>query len=135
MASIPESHQDLLKAEFCTIGTIDPDGYPQLTESWFLYDEDDGKIKLSLNRTRFKAKYLEQRPQCSIFLLDLPGAGRWLEIRGNATITADDDYAFADKLGQKYGGVDLRVMDQPGESRVCVTVEPAKVNTWAMPSF
>lgn len=133
MASIPESHRDLLDAAFCTIGTIDPDGYPQLTESWFLYDDADGKIKLSLNTARFKTKYLQQRPQCSIFLLELPGAGRWLEVRGRASITPDDDYAFAEKVGQKYGVADMRRLDRPGEKRVCVTVEPVRVNTWTLP--
>ena len=40
----------------------------------------------------------------------------------------DPDYAFADKIGKKYGGVDLRRMDRPGQSRVVVTLHPVKVN-------
>ena len=49
-------------------------------------------------------------------------------MRGRARIEPDDDYAFADKLGAKYGGADLRAHDRPGESRVVVTVEPVKVH-------
>lgn len=131
--TIPESHQDLLQAQFATIATIDDDGYPQATEVWFLYDEDDGKLKFSLNRARKKTQYLEKRSQCSVFLLDLENPGRWLEVRGDATLTPDDDYTFADRVGAKYGGADLRRMDQPGESRVVVTVEPKKINAWALP--
>ena len=40
----------------------------------------------------------------------------------------DPDYAFADKVGKKYGGVDLRKMDRPGERRVVVSLHPVKVN-------
>ena len=36
----------------------------------------------------------------------------------------DDDYAFADRLGAKYGGVDLRNMDRPGERRTVVDDQP-----------
>ena len=50
-----------------------------------------------------------------------------MDVRGRAHIEPDDDYAFADRLGQKYGGADLRAMDQPGETRVVVTLEPVRV--------
>ena len=36
--------------------------------------------------------------------------------------------AAADKVGAKYGGVDLRNMDQPGQSRVAVTLHLVRVN-------
>ena len=44
------------------------------------------------------------------------------------SVSPDDDYAFADKVGAKYGGIDLRTIDQPGESRVVVTIEPVRIN-------
>jgi hypothetical protein len=44
-------------------------------------------------------------------------------------ITPDDDYAFADRVGEKYGA-DLRENDRPGETRVVVTVRPTRVHTW-----
>jgi hypothetical protein len=47
-------------------------------------------------------------------------------VRGRARVEPDDDYAFAAKLGEKYGA-DLRQYDGPGQSRVVVTVEPTKV--------
>ncbi|MGH2585331.1 MAG: hypothetical protein ACRDJE_10500 [Dehalococcoidia bacterium] len=40
----------------------------------------------------------------------------------------DDGYAFANKVGRKYGGADLRTMDRPGERRVVVTLRPVKIN-------
>jgi PPOX class probable F420-dependent enzyme len=134
MTTIPESHQDLLRSQFATLATIDDDGYPQLTEVIFLYDDEDGKVKFSLNRTRYKTQYLEKRPKCSVFLLDLENPQRFLELRGPVDVAPDPDYVFADRVGAKYGGMDLRRMDQPGESRVVVTVEPVRVHAWTTPS-
>jgi hypothetical protein len=59
-----------------------------------------------------------------------PGAGRlvrYLEIRGDAEITPDDDYSFADRFGAKYQA-DLRDHDHPGDRRVIVTIRPTRVN-------
>ena len=124
MTTFPESHRDLLVAPVASLATIGSDGYPQLTEIWFLHD--DGELKLSLNTSRLKTRNLLKRPQCSLLLLDLQNPYRYLEVRGNARIEADDDYAFARRLGAKYNA-DLKVHDQPGDSRVAITIEPTNV--------
>jgi PPOX class probable F420-dependent enzyme len=122
--TIPESHADLLDAQFATLATVDAGCAPQLTEVWFLYEDD--QLKLSLNTSRLKTRNLEARPQCSLFILDLNNPYRYVDVRGRARIEPDDDYAFAARVGTKYGS-DLREHDGPGESRVVVTVEPQNV--------
>jgi len=129
MEMVPESHRDLLNAEVAVLATRGHDGYPQVSALWFLLD-DDGKLKLSLNTSRQKVKNLRRHAECTLFILDPKTPYRTLEIRARAEITADPDYVFADKLGRKYGGADLRANDRPGESRVVVTLHPVKVNTW-----
>jgi PPOX class probable F420-dependent enzyme len=124
MTSFPDSHRDLLDAPVASLATIGRDGFPQLTEIWFLHD--DGELKLSLNTSRLKTRNLVRHPQCSLLLLDLQNPYRYLEVRGNARIQADDDYAFARKLGAKYDA-DLRVHDQPGDSRIVITIEPVNI--------
>jgi PPOX class probable F420-dependent enzyme len=126
MTDFPDSHRDLLDGEVATLATIDPRGFPQLSEVWFLFD--DGEVRISPNTARLKTKNLRARPECSVFILDLANPYRYLEIRGRARIEPDDDYSFAAKVGAKYCGTDLRAIDRPGESRVVVTVEP--VNVW-----
>jgi PPOX class probable F420-dependent enzyme len=125
MTTFPDTHHDLLDGQWASLATIRGDGFPQVTEVWFLHD--DGELKLSLNNSRLKTRNLQARPQCSLFLLDTSNPMRYLEVRGRARTEPDDDYAFADKVGAKYGGVDLRMMDQPGQSRVVVTIEPVNV--------
>jgi PPOX class probable F420-dependent enzyme len=125
VAEIPESHRYLLESEFATLGTVGTDGLPQLTVVWFLYDS--GEIKISLNTSRAKTRNLLARPACSLLILDLQNPYRYLEIRGRARIEDDADYAFADRVGQKYD-TDLRRHDRPRETRVIVAVEPEKVH-------
>src|SRR2546423_6671631 len=125
MTTFPESHRDLLDAEFATLGTIDDSGAPQLTEIWFLHA--DGELRLSLNTSRAKTRHLRERPQCSLLILDVSNPYRYLEVRGRAKLEPDADYAFADAVGAKYG-VDLRAHDRPGEGRVIVTIEPGKMH-------
>jgi PPOX class probable F420-dependent enzyme len=125
MTSFPETHRDLLDGQVASLATIDREGFPQLSEIWFLLEDDE--LKLSLNGSRYKTQNLVERPQCSLFMLDLANPYRYLEVRGRARIEPDDDYVFARLVGAKYGA-DLKLHDQPGEHRVVVTIEPVKVH-------
>jgi PPOX class probable F420-dependent enzyme len=124
MTTFPDSHRDLLNGQVATLATIDSDGSPHQTEVWFLYE--DGELRLSLNTARLKTRNLRRRPQCSLLLLDLVNPYRYLAVRGNARVEPDDDYLFARAVGAKYES-DLSVHDEPGESRVVVTIEPVNV--------
>jgi PPOX class probable F420-dependent enzyme len=125
MPEIPASHRDLLDGQFATLGTVGPDGRPQLSEVWFLADGDT--VRLSLNNSRQKTKNLQANPAVNLFLLDVAVPYRYLELRGDAEISADDDLAFASRLGAKYQA-DLSLHDQPGDKRVVVTIRPVRVN-------
>src|SRR3954468_23698631 len=125
MTAFPDSHRYLLDGQFATLATLGRDGAPQLTEVWFLHD--DGELKLSLNTSRLKTKNLQRRPECSLFLLDLENPYKYVDVRGRARVAPDEDYAFADLVGAKYGGADLRDRDAPGDSWMIVTIEPERV--------
>jgi PPOX class probable F420-dependent enzyme len=125
MPAIPASHRDLLDGEFATLATVGRDGRPQLSEVWFLAEDD--VIGLSLNSSRQKTKIMLANPAANLFILDLAVPYRYLEIRGDAEISEDDDYSFAARLGAKYRA-NLRERDLPGQSRVKVTIRPVRVN-------
>lgn len=124
---IPDSHKDLLGAQVGVLGTIGASGRPQLSATWFL--AEDGAVKISLNTARQKVKNLRANPKASFMIIDPANPFKYVELRGEAEIAPDGDYAFADKVGAKYGA-DLRTMDKPGEVRVVVTIKPARVVTW-----
>jgi PPOX class probable F420-dependent enzyme len=124
MMSVPESHQDLLHSAVGSFATVGPDGRPQLTEVWFLYE--DGSVALSLNAARQKTKNLIARPHCSLLILDLAVPERYLEIRGDVEISPDDG-SFVAKVGKKYS-TDLSMYDSPGDERVVVRIVPQRIN-------
>ena len=129
MSEIPASHRDLVEnTQFITLATVGPDGFPQVTAVGFLIKA--GTIKLSLNTGRQKTKNLRRHPEATLFFIDPANPYRTLEIRARAVIAPDTDYAFADRLGAKYGGADLRAMDREGGERMVVSFAPVKVNTF-----
>lgn len=130
MTEIPESHRDLVDTnQIVILATHGADGFPQVTAVWFLA-EPDGRVRLSLNAARQKTKNLRRRPEATLFFVDPGTPYRTLEIRARAELAPDPDYAFADRIGAKYGGSDLRARDKPGEERVIVSFVPIKVNTF-----
>lgn len=129
MVEIPETHRDLLeKNQVVILPTIDPNGFPQTTALWYLLDDDD-EIKLSINTSRQKAKKVMRNKACTLFFMVPENPYRTLEICVRPHVQPDPDYVLADKVGERYN-VNVREMDQPGESRVAVTFEPIKVNTF-----
>lgn len=129
MQTLPASHQDIIdRAQIVTLATLGPDGDPQVTAMWFLWE--DGELRISLNTARQKARNLMREPRVSAFFVDPENPYRTLEIRGTARIEPDPGYELADRVGAKYGGANLRDMDQPGESRISVTIVPKKILTF-----
>jgi PPOX class probable F420-dependent enzyme len=123
--TIPATHRDLLGADVAVLATIGADGRPQLSAVWFLIDGD--QLRVSLNTSRQKVKNLRANPAVNLFILDRARPTRYLEIRGDAEVTDDPDYAFATRVGAKYGA-DLRAYDGSNPQRVVVTVRPSRIN-------
>jgi PPOX class probable F420-dependent enzyme len=122
--TVPDSHRDLLDAEFATLATVGEDDYPQLSEVWFLAQDD--QIAFSLNSSRQKLKNLETEPACAVMILDLANPYRYVEIRGTAVVEPDDDLEFARQMGAKYDA-DVLEHDAPGDRRVMVRIVPVRV--------
>ena len=122
---IPDGHRDLLDADFASLSTVGADGYPQVSEVWFLA-EGDG-VAISLNTARQKTKNLMNDPACALLILDLANPYRYLEIRGRAEVVPDAERAFAEKVGAKYDA-DLSEHDGPGDQRVVVRIVPVRIN-------
>ena len=124
--TVPKEHREVLDAPYAVLTTLGRDGYPQSTMVAFLAEDD--LVSISLNTTRQKTRNLMARPRATLLIPDPASPYRTLEIRGNVEIIPDDDYSFARRVGQKYGGTDFRSADRPGESRVGVVLRPVRVN-------
>lgn len=121
---IPASHLGLLDAPFATLGTIDRQGRPQLSQVVFL--AEDGTVRISLNTSRRKTQHLMRNPAVNFLIVDPANPMRYLELSGDAEVTPDDDKAFAARAGAKYGQ-DFTVHDAEDDRRVVVTIHPRRV--------
>lgn len=125
-ATVPTDFQDLLRVPTAMLATIGSSGRPQVSALWFLWDEASGTVKISLNDSRQKVKNLRRDPRATLFVLDPADPQRSLEIRADAELEPDADFAFAKRVGEKYG-VELHAFDAPGATRSIVTLRPVRV--------
>jgi len=129
MTTFPDAYKDLLDAPVAQLATVSRDGYPQLTSTWFIFDE--GEIKLSLNDARVKTKNMVRDPKVSFLIPDPQNPYRYVAMRAEATVSDDADGTLVDKMNAKYNA-NVRDHDQPGERRVAVTLKPISVFTWSL---
>jgi hypothetical protein len=59
MTNFPASDEDPLTGQVASLATIRADGFPHVTEVWFLHH--GGELKLSLNASRLKTRNLSDR--------------------------------------------------------------------------
>lgn len=130
--TIPQNFQDLLEASVpVMLTTVMPDGQPQASPVWCLWE--DGHIKISTTHDRQKAKNLREYPQATVLAIDPENQFRYLEVRGQAHISDEDPVAFVNRVAQSYvnqpyyGGV--MPEDHPEqERRIVVSIRPTHVN-------
>jgi PPOX class probable F420-dependent enzyme len=128
MPDFPEAHRDLLDAPVGILSTNGRDGFPQVTATWFLFDRQDGLLKVWLSTARQKTRNLQRDPQCTLLIMDPASTQRTLEVRALAEVTDDSQRAFVEKLVPKYGEFVRNIGDQPPHHRVVVTLRPQKIN-------
>ncbi|MFN8591565.1 MAG: hypothetical protein U0031_08910 [Thermomicrobiales bacterium] len=76
-----------------------------------------------------KINNLRRHPESTLNLAAPTTTNRTREIRARDVVTPEHDSAFADLVGAKYNGIDLRTVDWPGEDRVVVRFVRMYVDT------
>jgi PPOX class probable F420-dependent enzyme len=122
--TIPEKYRDLFqKRAFANLGTLMPDGRPQVTPVWCDYDGEH--IIFNSAKGRQKDKNVRRDPRVALTLMDPENPYRYLEVRGRVVeITEDGAAEHINKMAKKYLGVDKYPYGQPGEVRVLYKVKP-----------
>jgi PPOX class probable F420-dependent enzyme len=123
-ATIPEKYRDLFqKRAFASLGTLMPDGRPQVTPVWC--DLEGDLVIFNSAKGRQKDKNVRRDPRVSLAIIDPENPYRYLEIRGSVVeITEDGADDNIDKLAKKYLGVDKYPYAQSGETRVIYKIKP-----------
>ena len=126
---IPEKYRDLFqKRAFASLGTLMPNGSPQVTPVWC--DFDGEHIIFNSAKGRQKDKNVRRDPRVAMTLMDPENPYRYLEIRGRVVeITQNGADDHINKLSQKYLGKPVYPFRKPGEVRVLYKIEPEKVSS------
>lgn len=128
-ATIPETHLDLFKKKaFGNLGTLMPDGSPQVTPVWVDYDGQ--YVYFNSARGRIKDRNVRRDPRVAIAIVDPENPYRYLEVRGRvAEITEKGAGEHINKLSKKYLDQAQYPYAQPGEVRVLYKVAIERVST------
>src|SRR5262245_29702047 len=121
---IPASFVDLFKKKaFGHLGTLMPDGSPQVTPVWI--DFDGQHVLVNTAADRQKDRNLKRDGRVSISIIDPDNAYRYLEVRGKVVErTTQGADAHIDSLAKRYIGQDKYPWKRPGEVRVIFKVIP-----------
>ncbi|GAB2595529.1 PPOX class F420-dependent oxidoreductase [Pseudactinotalea suaedae] len=87
---------------YATLGTVRPDGTPQVNPMWFAFDGEH--IRFTHLRTRAKFRNLQANPAMALALIDPDNPFAYLEVRGALVEVIDDPTgAFYVELQNRYG--------------------------------
>jgi PPOX class probable F420-dependent enzyme len=87
---------------YAALGTVRPDGTPQVNPMWFAFDGEH--LRFTHLRTRAKFRNLQANPGMAVSLLDPDDPFRYLEVRGRLVDVVDDPTgAFYVELQNRYG--------------------------------
>ena len=122
--AIPEKYLDLFnKKAFANLGTLMPDGRPQVTPVWIDYDGEH--VIFNSAKGRQKDRNVRREPRVALAIMDPDNPYRYLEIRGRVVeITEQGAAAHIDKMAKKYIGQDKYPWGKPGEVRVIYKIKP-----------
>ncbi|GAA5046542.1 PPOX class F420-dependent oxidoreductase [Streptomyces sp. SID10815] len=87
---------------FIVVGTVQPDGSPQLSPVWVKRDGDD--LLFSTTVDRRKKKNLDRDPRVSVVVQDPDNPYEYAEIRGTVEMTTEGGRELIDELSLKYTG-------------------------------
>ena len=98
---VPESHLDLLTRPIHgVLTTLMSDGRPQSSLVWCDYDGECARVNTTAERQ--KGRNLRADPRLTLLVVDPDDTGRYIEIRGDAELTADGALAHLDKITRQY---------------------------------
>ncbi|MGG2465878.1 PPOX class F420-dependent oxidoreductase [Streptomyces sp. RGM 3693] len=128
-ATLSDNLKELLDSPvFVTVGTIQPDGSPQLSPVWVKRDGDDLLISTTVGRR--KERNLRRDPRVSVVLQPFEAPYSYAEIRGEASLSTEGGQELIDELSLKYTGkpyAEFNPASADDDQRVVVRITPRKV--------
>lgn len=127
MSSLTEAQRRLLQQPlYAALGTVRPDGTPQVNPMWFAFDGEH--IRFTHTRSRAKFRSLRANPAMSLMVLDPDNPFSYLEVRGRLVeVVPDPTGGFYVELQNRYGNPSTR---PPGDAadRVVLVMSVERVS-------
>ena len=124
MAKLSEKQIELLRRpNLAIVGTIRPDGTPQLTPTWV--DTDGEHVLVNTAEGRWKTRNLRRDPRISVTVVDRDDPYDWVSVTGTAELTHEGAEEHIHRLSHKYRGKDY---DKPKDpQRILVRITPGRI--------
>ncbi|HYB07935.1 MAG TPA: PPOX class F420-dependent oxidoreductase [Nitrososphaerales archaeon] len=112
---------------FANLGTLMPDGSPQVTPVWV--DRENDLVLVNTAEGRVKLENVTRDPRVAISIFEQDDPYNKVLIRGTVVkITKDGAEDHIDKMAMKYRGLAKYPWRQPGISRVLIKIRPTRIS-------
>jgi len=112
---------------FANLGTLMPDGSPQVTPVWV--DRENDLILVNTAEGRVKLENVTRDPRVAISIFEQDDPYNKVCIRGTVIeITKDGAENHIDKMAMKYRGLAKYPWREPGISRVLIKIRPTRIS-------
>lgn len=111
---------------FAHLGTVMPDGSPQVSVVWI--DRDGDTVLVNTAEGRTKPANVRRDPRVAVSIHDQENPYSWVTIRGVVEeLTHDGAKEHIDALAKKYLGKDVYPWHLPDQQRVILRIRPTAV--------
>jgi len=116
----PQLHELLSGTPIAFMTTMRPDGRMSTNPVGMLFDGTH--VRISTTTDRKKVRNLLADDRITLCVVQPSNLNRYVEIRGRAELTPDDDRSFIDSIARQYMGVDRYPFDKDWQQRVTIKV-------------
>ena len=128
-AALSDRLKSLLDGKvFIVVGTVQPDGSPQISPVWVKRDGEH--LLFSTTVDRRKKLNLDRDPRVTVVVMNPDQPYEYAEIRGTAELTTTGGQSLIDDLSLKYTGkkyAEFNPESAQDAERVVVRITPRKV--------
>ncbi|GAA2507563.1 hypothetical protein GCM10023100_42190 [Actinocorallia cavernae] len=128
-AALSDRLKSLLDGKvFIVVGTVQPDGSPQMSPVWVKRDGEH--LLFSTTVDRRKKLNLDRDPRVTVVVMNPDQPYEYAEIRGTAELTTTGGQSLIDDLSLKYTGkkyAEFNPESTQDAERVVVRITPRKV--------
>jgi PPOX class probable F420-dependent enzyme len=127
--TLPDALLDLLRRPSpCFVATLQPDGSPQMTQTWV--DTDGTHVLINTVDGHQKVHNMRRDPRVALNVADPDDPSRYFEVRGRVVgITEDGAREHIDELAQRYLGRPYPWFGGTDQVRLLVSIAPQRVTS------